>query len=155
ALLAGPGGIEVLGVGAGAVETDSQYERAGGAVLGDRLQAVLTPGAAQAPRGVRSPQGSGGRRGALPPIPAPRTKADCASLRDAASQEPRARGLLGDVYRVSGPYAAAIRAALPEALVVDTLEDALALVARQGPVPCVTLAGEILRGSIVEGGRGV
>src|SRR5262249_59938727 len=59
------------------------------------------------------------------------------------------------VCRVSGPYAAAIRAALPEALVVDTLEDALALVARQGPVPCVTLAGEILRGSIVEGGRGV
>ena len=38
---------------------------------------------------------------------------------------------------------------------VDTLEDALDIVSRQGPVPCVTLAGETLRGSMVEGGRGV
>jgi chromosome segregation protein len=155
AVLGGPEGIEVLGVVADAVETDSQFERAVEAFLGDRLQAVITPDATHALRGIRYLQESGAGRGAFLPIASARTRADCASLRDAASQEPRARGLLGDVYRVSGPYAAAIRAALPEALVVDTLEDALALVSRQGPVPCVTLAGEILRGSIVEGGRGV
>ena len=38
---------------------------------------------------------------------------------------------------------------------MDTLEDALEIVSRQGPVACVTLAGETLRGSMVEGGRGV
>src|SRR5258707_236886 len=64
-------------------------------------------------------------------------------------------GLLGDVYRVTGPHAAPIKAALPEALVVETLEDAFEIVSRQGPVACVTLAGETLRGSMVEGGRGV
>jgi chromosome segregation protein len=155
ALLAGPEGIEVRGVVADAVETDSKYERAVEAFLGDRLQAVLTPDASEALRGIRYLQESGAGRGAFLPLASARAKADCAALRDAAQQEPRARGLLGDVYRVTGPHAAAIRAALPEALVVDTLEDALEIVSRQGPVACVTLAGESLRGSIVEGGRAV
>ena len=155
ALLAGPEGIEVLGVVADAVETDSAYERAVEAFLGDRLQAVLTPDASHALRGIRYLQDSGAGRGAFLPLASARTRADCAVLRDVAAQEPRARGLLGDVYRVTGPHAAPIRAALPEALVVDTLEDALDIVSRQGPVACVTLAGETLRGSMVEGGRGV
>jgi chromosome segregation protein len=155
ALLARPEGIEVLGVVADAVETDSAYERAVEAFLGDRLQAVLAPDASHALRGIRYLQESGAGRGAFLPLASARTKADCAILREVASQEPKARGLLGDVYRVTGPHAAPIRAALPEALVVDTLEDALDIVSRQGPVACVTLAGETLRGSVVEGGRGV
>ena len=56
---------------------------------------------------------------------------------------------------MTGPHAAAIRAALPDALVVESLEDALEVITRQGPVACVTLAGEAVRGGIVEGGRGV
>jgi chromosome segregation protein len=155
AVLSGPEGIEVQGVVADAVETDSTYERAVEAFLGDRLQAVLTPDSSHALRGIRYLQESGAGRGAFLPLASARTKADCGALRDVARQEPRARGLLGDVYRVTGPHAAAIRAALPEALVVDTLEDAMEIVSRQGPVACVTLAGESLRGSIVEGGRGV
>jgi len=154
-LLAGPDGIEVLGVVADAVETDSRYERAVEAFLGDRLQAVLTADAAGALRGIRYLQESGAGRGAFLPLASARTKADCVALRDVARQEPKARGLLGDVYRVTGPHAAPIKAALPEALVVDTLEDAFEIVSRQGPVACVTLAGETLRGSMVEGGRGV
>ena len=130
ALLAGPEGIEVLGVVADAVETDSAYERAVEAFLGDRLQAVLTPDAFHALRGIRYLQDSGAGRGAFLPLASARTRADCAVLRDVAAQEPRARGLLGDVYRVTGPHAAPIRAALPEALVVDTLEDALDIVSR-------------------------
>ncbi|HEV7501017.1 MAG TPA: chromosome segregation protein SMC [Vicinamibacteria bacterium] len=155
ALLAGPEGIEVLGVVADAVETDSAYERAVEAFLGDRLQAVLTPDAGHALRGIRYLQESGAGRGAFLPLASARTKAECAVLREVAAQEPSARGLLGDMYRVTGPHAAPIRASLPEALVVDSLEDALAIVSRQGPVACVTLAGETLRGSMVEGGRGV
>jgi len=155
ALLARPEGIEVLGVVADAVETDSTYERAVEAFLGDRLQAVLTPDASQALRGIRYLQESGAGRGAFLPLASARTRADCGTLREIARQETGARGLLGDLYRVTGPHAAPIRAALPEALVVDTLEEALAIVSRQGPVACVTLAGETLRGSMVEGGRGV
>ena len=65
------------------------------------------------------------------------------------------RGLLSDFYQVSGPHADRIRASLPDALVVDTLEDALEVVSRQGPVAVATLEGETLRGAVVEGGRGV
>src|SRR6185369_15357997 len=46
-------------------------------------------------------------------------------------------------------------ATLPDALVVDTLEDALEIAERHGPVPCATLAGETLRGPLLEGGRAV
>ena len=155
ALLSGPEGTEVLGVVADAVETDSTYERAVEAFLGDRLQAILTADAAGALRGIRYLQESGAGRGAFLPLASARTKADCMALRDIAAQEPKARGLLGDVFRVTGPHAAPIKAALPEALVVDSLEDAFEIVSRQGPVACVTLAGETLRGSMVEGGRGV
>ena len=35
-----------------------------------------------------------------------------------------------------------------------TLEDALEVASRQGPVAVVTLEGETLRGAMVEGGRG-
>ncbi len=38
---------------------------------------------------------------------------------------------------------------------MESLEDALEIMGRQGPVPCVTLAGETARGAMIEGGRGV
>ena len=38
---------------------------------------------------------------------------------------------------------------------VETLEQALEIVSRRGAVSCVTLAGETLRGSMIEGGRAV
>ncbi|MGE5127934.1 MAG: hypothetical protein ACM3PV_16700, partial [Betaproteobacteria bacterium] len=53
------------------------------------------------------------------------------------------------------PHPDRVRASLPDAIVVATLEEALEVAARQGPVSLVTLAGETLRGAIVEGGRGV
>jgi len=155
ALLDGPGGLEVLGVVADALETDSASERAVEAFLGDRLQAVIVPDAGHALRGVRWLQESGAGRGAFLPLASARTRADCGPLREIAQQEPKARGLLSDLYRVTGPHADRIRASLPDALVVESLEDALEVVGRQGPVACATIAGETLRGSMVEGGRGV
>ena len=150
------GPIEVLGVVADAVETDDPaYERAMEGFLGDRLQALLVPDAAHALRGVRYLERSGTGRGAFLAVASARTKGGCELLRQIAAEEPKVRGLLGDVYRVSGLHAAQVRAALPEALVVASLEDALEVVARHGPVACVTLAGETLRGGLVEGGRGV
>src|SRR4029450_14139673 len=100
--------------------------------VGCRLQAVRTAQAAGALRGIRSLQESGAGRGAFLPLASARTKADCMALRDVAAQEPKARGLLGDVFRVTGPHAAPIKAALPEALVVDTLEGAFESVWGQG-----------------------
>jgi chromosome segregation protein len=155
ALLTRPEGLEVLGVVADALETGSAHERAVEAFLGDRLQAVLVPDAEQARRGIRWLQASGAGRGAFLPLASARTRHDCGPLREIASQEPTALGLLSDFFRVSGPHADRIRASMPDALVVATLEDALEIVSRQGPVAVVTLEGETLRGALVEGGRGV
>ena len=155
ALLGRPEDLDVLGVVADALETGSEHERAVEAFLGDRLQAVLVPDASQALRGIRWLQASGAGRGAFLPLASARTRHDCGPLREIARQEPRAVGLLSDFYRVGGPHADRIRASLPDAIVVATLEDALEVVGRQGPVSVVTLEGETLRGAMVEGGRGV
>ncbi|HEX9186495.1 MAG TPA: chromosome segregation protein SMC, partial [Vicinamibacteria bacterium] len=155
ALLSRPESLEVLGVVADALETGPDHERAVEAFLGDRLQAVLVPDAEQARRGIRWLQSSGAGRGAFLPLASARTRSDCGPLREIAAEEPKSLGLLSDFYRVGGPHAERIRASLPDALVVATLEDALDVVTRQGPVAVVTLEGETLRGSLVEGGRGV
>jgi chromosome segregation protein len=154
ALLERPEGLEVLGVVADALETSSEHERAVEAFLGDRLQAVLVPDADQARRGIRWLQSSGAGRGALLPLASAPVHRDGAALRSAAQQEPKVRGLLSDCYRVTGPHAERIRASLPDALVVETLEDALDVLSRRGPVAVATLEGETLRGVVIEGGRG-
>jgi chromosome segregation protein len=154
ALLAGPEGIEVLGVVADALEADSAHERAVEAFLGDRLQAVLVADAGHALRGVRFLEESGAGRGALLRLDAADRPAPGPSLRDVAGSDSRVRGLLSERYRVTGHHAEAIRAALPDALVVDSLEDALAVARAHGPVPCVTPSGETLLGAVTEGGRG-
>ncbi len=155
ALLEQPEGLDVEGVVADTLEVESEYERPVEAFLGDRLQAVLVSDAAQALRGIRWLQASGAGRGAFLPLASARTRSDCGPLRTIAQQEPKALGLLSDFYRVRGPHADRIRASLPDALVVDTLEEALEVVSRQGPVAVATLAGETLRGAVVEGGRSV
>ena len=155
ALLSRPEGIEVHGVVADALETGSEHERALEAFLGDRLQAVLVPDAEQARRGIRWLQSSGAGRGAFLPLASARTRHDCGPLREIARQEPKSLGLLSDFYRVGGAHADRIRASLPDAIVVATLEDALEVASRQGPVAVVTLEGETLRGAMVEGGRDV
>jgi chromosome segregation protein len=155
ALLGRPEGLEVIGVVADALETGSEHERAVEAFLGDRLQAVLVPDAEEARRGIRWLQSSGAGRGAFLPLASARTRNDCGPLRDIAAQEPLSLGLLSDFYRVSGEHAERVRASLPDAIVVATLEHALEVSSRQGPVAIVTLEGETLRGAMVEGGRGV
>ena len=155
ALLGRPEGLEVTGVVADTLETGSEHERAVEAFLGERLQAVLVPDTEQARRGIRWLQSSGAGRGAFLPLASARTRHDCGPLREIAAQEPLSLGLLSDFYRVSGEHADRIRASLPDAIVVATLEQALEVSSRQGPVAIVTLEGETLRGAIVEGGRGV
>jgi chromosome segregation protein len=155
AILAGPDAFGVAGVVADSVETDSAYERAVEAFLGERLQALIAIDEAQALRGVRYLEESGAGRGSFLTLAGARPELDCSCLREIVGAEKRVKGVLSDLYRVSGPHADAIRAALPDALVVDSLEDAFEIARRQPHVPFVTVAGETLRGSVVEGGRGV
>jgi chromosome segregation protein len=147
--------IQVLGVAADFVETDAAHERVVESFLGERLQAVLVPDAENALAGVRYLKESGAGRGSFLPIANARTKAGCGPVLEIARADARVKGLLSDFYRVTGPHAERIRAALPEALVVDSLEDAFAVIAAHGPIACATLQGETLRGSLVEGGRDV
>jgi chromosome segregation protein len=154
ALFQNPDPDTVLGVVADSLETDSTYERAVEAFLGDSLQAVLTPDGHGALRGIRFLKETAAGRGAFLPLSAAANAASSSSL-EALAREPGARGLLSSVYRVSGPHEATIRKALPDAVLVETLEAGLDLVARHGSVPCVTLEGEVIRGSLVEGGRRV
>jgi chromosome segregation protein len=155
ALLARPAGVEVLGVVADLLETDSAHERAVEAFLGDRLQAVLVPDAAHALRGVRYLEESGAGRGSFLPLGAAGGRDSTYALREAARHEPRVKGLLSDLFRVVGPHAESVRASLPDGLVCETLEDAVQVADRHPHFPCVTLAGETVRRPLVEGGRGV
>ncbi len=155
ALLQKPAGLEVLGVVADGMETDSAHERAVEAFMGDRLQAILIPDAATAIRGIHYLQASGAGRGTFLPLASARQELDCERLRDVQRAEPAVKALLSDLYRVSGPYALEVRASLPNALVFASLEDALDVQSRQPAIPCVTLSGETLRGCMLEGGRAV
>ncbi|HET7294929.1 MAG TPA: AAA family ATPase, partial [Vicinamibacteria bacterium] len=142
ALLRRPHGLEVLGVVADLVEADGSHERAVEAFLGDRLQAVLVPDAAGVLRGIEFLQGSEAGRGTFLPLAGARGELDCAALRDIQRAEPKVKAILSDLYRVTGPHAAKIRAALPNGLVCETLEDALDVQSRHAAIPCVTLRGE-------------
>ncbi len=137
------------------LETDKTYERAVEAFMGDRLQAVLTPNAASAIAGIRYLREAGAGRGTFLPLASARTELDCGCFRDVMRQEPKAKFILSDLYRVTGPNAAQIRASLPNGLLFESLEDALEVQSRHPSLPCVTLGGETIRGSMVEGGRGV
>jgi chromosome segregation protein len=155
ALLSRPEGLEVFGVAADYIETDKTHERAVEAFMGDRLQAILTPDAAAAIRGIRHLHETSAGRGTFLPLASARTELDCECLRDVGRAEPKVKGVLSDFYRVTGPHAAQIKASLPNGLVFETLEDALDVQARHPAIPCVTLPGETIRGCMVEGGRGV
>ncbi len=155
ALLQRPQGLEVLGVVADCVETEKAHERAVEAFLGDRLQAVLVPDAASVLSGIEYLQGSEAGRGTFLPLASARSEFDCALLRDVQRGEPKVRAILSDLYRVTGPHAPKIRAALPNGMAFETLEDALEVHSRHPAIPCVTLRGETIRGAMVDGGRAV
>ena len=154
-LLDRPEGLDVHGVVADFVETESAHERAVEIFLSDFLQAVLVADNASARSAIEHLRDSRAGRCVLLPLASTPAPGSNARLRELAAEEPLVRALVSDLVRTNGPFADAIRSAMPEALVVDTLDDAFDLVARRGPVPVVTLGGETLRGAVVEGGRRV
>ena len=123
--------------------------RRGGRPRGDRLRARARgrgvpgrPAAGRAGPGrhatpcAASATSRSRARAAAPSCRWPRRarKADCGTAaRGRARGAAGARPALSDLYRVTGPHADAIRAALPDALVFDTLEDALRRHRAPGP----------------------
>ena len=155
ALLSRPDGIEVGGVLADAIETDATFERAVEAFLGERLQAVLVSDDSAALRGIAYLRDLEAGRGALLALASGRRECEPPDLRAIARQEPGVKAILSDVYRLTGPHAGAIAGALPDALVVDTLETAAALAERHPRASFVSLAGDTLYGPMLAGGRPV
>jgi chromosome segregation protein len=155
ALLTGAAGVDVLGVVADCVETDSAHERAVEAFLGDRLQTLLTSDGATAAGCIRFLRDSGAGRATLLPLAWNHAETASTPLRELAGREPRVKGLVSDLYRVTGPHAEQIRASLPDGLVTESLDEALGVHSRHPGVPCVSLGGDTVRAGLVEGGRGV
>jgi chromosome segregation protein len=149
-----PGTCAVIGVVADALEADSEHERGVEAFLGDRLQYVLTPHAGHAVRHLHYLAGTSAGRVTFLAVDG---AIDRAGERGCARSPTASRRCVG----CSAPSIALTASTRPPSappcrkLVVETLEDAFDLISRQGPLACATLAGESVRGAMVEGGRGV
>ena len=134
ALLARPEGIEVLGVVADAVETDSAVRaRGGGASSATACRRCSCRTPSHALRGIRYLEESGAGRGTFLPLASARTAARvrrrCATSR--AAEPRRTRAARRPLPRERAPRRRASAASLPDALVVETLEDALEIVSRR------------------------
>jgi chromosome segregation protein len=148
-------GVKAIAVVADLVETDKMYERAVESFMADRLQALLVPDGEHVLRGIQHLESTGAGRATFLPLASARAELDCDCLRQIAAREPKVKALVSDVYRVAGEHADRVRAALPNGLLFETLADALDVTSRNQGIPCATLGGETLRGSMVEGGRAV
>ena len=129
------------------LEVERGYERAVDALLGDLLQHVIVPRAADAQRALeRAASENAGRCGliVLEGLTAGSAEGTTPGL-------PGARPLAG-LVRTTGSQAAALSALVGRAYVADTFADARAL-ARTVDAPVATRAGEVCRGgAVVEGG---
>ncbi|MDP6373584.1 MAG: chromosome segregation protein SMC [Vicinamibacterales bacterium] len=144
------GSISHMGSVADHLEVDARYELAVEACLGDLLQRVVVPRHEHAAEGLRFVRDrDAGRCGFLvvernggSDVPAAGTEADApAGLVPVAS-----------IVRVSGPCAPAVRAAIGQAYVATSLDQA-SQVAPTVVGPIATLAGEVVRGAhLVSGG---
>jgi chromosome segregation protein len=140
-------GAEVghMGSVADYLDTDSRYERAVEACLGDLLQHVVVGTHGQAAAGLRfARERNGGRVGFL--------VAEGVAADSGAPAPADGLTRLADVVRVSGQAAEAIRGAMGDAWVAEHYEAALTA-ARHTAGPIATLDGEVFRGAcVVEGG---
>jgi len=156
------GRVQQMGPVADCLEVEPRYERAVEACLGDLLQYVLVPRTEHAIAALQIvSEAQVGRCGVLVVNPDQAT----GDRRQAAGQaedtaayrlSPTAEGLLpiDDVVRIHGPHRPAIRAAIGQAWVAESLEPALSA-ARQVTEPIATRNGEVVRGpNIITGGLG-
>ncbi|MDH4063759.1 MAG: hypothetical protein OEW19_05110, partial [Acidobacteriota bacterium] len=166
------GRVGQMGALADFLEVEPRYERAVEACLGDLLQHVLVERVDQVSAGLRlvrqehagrcgfivgkpasGDDSSGGEstEGVVPDVQAEGRSAEAHGLQmtDAASGAVR----LQHVVRVGGPFAPALRAAMGDALIAASFEEAARL-ASLVSVPVATLEGDVFRGRhVVAGGE--
>ncbi len=143
------GHVNQLGALADYLEVEPRYERAVEACLGDLLQHVLVPHHAHARAGLALVREEGaGRCGFIIVDEAgtpPAMAQDAASLATSAVR-------LSSVIRLHGPYGEALRAAVGDAWIAESYDEALRL-AGQTPLAVATLDGDVFPGArIVTGG---
>jgi chromosome segregation protein len=117
------------------------YEAALDAILREISKAVVVPDGGTAIEAIRRLRERGAGRGAF-------LTTEFAAEASALERESVAGAIIGE-----GAVADAVRAAVPEAYVVDTLADALAQARIRPRAAFVTRDGDIVRGPLVIGGR--
>jgi chromosome segregation protein len=145
------GRVEQMGSVADCLEVEPRYERAVEACLGDLLQHVLVPRTEHALAALQIvSEAKVGRCGLLIVEPgAPTDDAGRPSTADVPGLRP-----IGSVLQIDGPFSGAIRAAIGEAWIAESLDSALAN-ASHVYAPIATPAGEVVRGRhVVSGGLG-
>ncbi|MEP7118958.1 MAG: hypothetical protein ABI880_15325, partial [Acidobacteriota bacterium] len=130
------------------LDVQPRYERAVEATLGDLLEHVVVDSHSQAHAGFQLVRREGaGRCGFI--VISDRVAAVAPPV---AAHVPNGCVTLSSVVRVSGPFAAALRSVVGEALITESLDDAASVAGTAG-VPVVTLDGDVYRGAhVVSGG---
>jgi len=137
------GGSELKGLVADRIQTDTRYARALDAVLGDRARALLvenTDAVLKIVSWLRD-EGEGSCSIALGSgigTGSPRLYPDSAASRLGAI------GALMDHVRVDSGYEELVRSLIGDVLLVESVEDGLSLLSREGEWRCVTPAGELV-----------
>ncbi len=139
----------VQGVLADTIEVAPEHEKAVEGFLGDALQALVVPNAETARAGVVRLAESGEGRASF--LILGREPGACAPIE--TPNDSRIVGRLSELYKIGLPDGETVKLGLCDALVVRTLEHALAL-SETHDAPFVTEGGEVVRGAWVEGGRG-
>jgi len=148
-LVQADGRVGQMGALADMLDVNPRYERAVEACLGELLQHVLVPRHEHAAAGLSLVrQEDAGRCGFV--VTEPSASDSTVAAVDASL--PTGAVLLSSVVRADGPHAQVLRAAMGDAVIVDSFDVARELAARL-PVPVATLEGEVLRGAhLVTGG---
>ncbi|MDP7672893.1 MAG: chromosome segregation protein SMC [Vicinamibacterales bacterium] len=145
------GNISHMGSVADHLEVDARYELAVEACLGDLLQRVVVPRHEHAAEGLRFVRDrDAGRCGFL--VVERNGGGGDAPVAEVEPDAPAGLVPVASIVRVSGPYAPAVRAAIGQAYVATSLDQA-SQVAPTVLGPIATLAGEVVRGAhLVSGG---
>ena len=147
------GRVQQLGSVADCLEVEPRYERAVEACLGDLLQHVLVPRTDQALAALQIvSEAEAGRCGLLVVDPAGggRRRAPMGQRLEAWP----ALVPMDAAVRIQGPYADAVRSAMGDAWIAETLDQALAA-AGEIASPIATVTGEVVRGPhVITGGIG-
>jgi len=124
-----------------AVRATEGYETALDALLRDMTNAVVVPDAETAKAAVARLDERGAGRGSF-------IRLDWSADGAASPSSSASRALMGE-----GEVADAVRASVPDARIVDTLDEAMAASRTSPGMTFVTRKGEIVRGPLVIGGR--